>query len=74
MNTTFTAPCGTDLSAARMRATSMMTATPHLSSAPSSVVPSVVAIVLPINFVSSGFSLTLMTRERSFGSTRSPPG
>ena len=51
----------------------MMTATPALSSAPSSVVPSVVMSVLPTSAASSGLSATRITRSVSPGSTMSPP-
>ena len=73
VNTTRTGPCGISGFSARTRAASMMTATPALSSAPSSVVPSVVMIVLPTSASSSGFSATRITFDGSFGSTMSPP-
>ena len=46
---------------------SMMTATPALSSAPKSVVPSVVMIVLPFRLRSSGLSATRITLLESPG-------
>jgi hypothetical protein len=51
----------------------MITATPALSSAPSSVVPSVVMIVPPISSLSAGLSSTRITFDLSPGSTMSPP-
>ncbi len=51
----------------------MMTATPALSSAPSSVVPSVVMIVLPLRASRSGLSATRITLVGSPGRTMSSP-
>ena len=60
-------PCGISGCSTSQAAVSMMTATPALSSAPNSVVPSVVMIVRPRRAASSGFSAARMTAARSPG-------
>ena len=51
----------------------MTTATPHLSSPPSRVVPSVVTSVLPTTPANSGHSLARITLDGSPGNTMSRP-
>ncbi len=62
--------CGLSI---RNFAASMISATPALLSAPSSVVPSVVTMSLPIWSASAGYSLARMIWLGSAGSTMSPP-